>query len=267
MIEKFDNYIDFLKSWILSHPKKGRGISAKMASTTGVSTVLMSQILNGSRLVTEDHAFKITVFCKLNPIETELFMTMVRHERAGTKDLKNYLFEKVSLLKNEILKNDVKVQSEETLTEAVQAEFYSHWKYSFIRLALALPEHPSIEDLASFFQLPNKEVEKAVSFLLKNDLLKLKDGKYSLGPSIIHLPKTSPLFFSRQTQVRNLALTFLAKQQPADLFFSAPFSASKKDVLWLKGELLDTIDKLSKRVKDTKAEQLCCVNLDLFHIL
>lgn len=267
MVEKFDNYLDFLRKWIQDQPQKGRGISKKMATVTGVSTVLMSQIINGSRQITEDHAFKLAYFCKLSPAETELFLTMVRKERAGSADLKQYLSEKVTALKSELLKNDVKVQSERELSETVQIEFYSHWKYSLFRLALTLPEQPELERLSNFFQLPLSEAEKTVSFLLKHDLLKLKDGKYSLGTSIIHLPKTSPLFFSRQIQMRNLALTFLAKQQSTDLFFSAPLTASTEDVKWLKEELLAVIEKLSKRVRSTKAEQLCYVNLDLIHIL
>ena len=58
-IYKHKSYREALKSWLKEQPKEGRGMAQKIAKTLNISTVLVSQILSGNRVLQIDYAFHL----------------------------------------------------------------------------------------------------------------------------------------------------------------------------------------------------------------
>mgnify|MGYP000953554804 FL=1 len=90
-IYEYLDYTAFIKDWIKSQPKKGRGIASKMALSLRVSTTMISQVLNGDRQLSLELASDLADFIGLNTSEQDYFFLMIDFQRAGTQGLKNKL--------------------------------------------------------------------------------------------------------------------------------------------------------------------------------
>ena len=69
----FTDYKELLQAWLQKQPKKGRGIAQRLSEKLRISTVLISQILTGSRTLQLDYAYGIAEFMTLTPNETDYF--------------------------------------------------------------------------------------------------------------------------------------------------------------------------------------------------
>jgi len=103
-ILKYDNYKSYLRDWIDSQEKKGRGQLKLMAEHLGVKASLLSAILNTERNITMEQAFELNSFLQHDEIQSEFFIILVSVDRAGTYKLKDYFLNQKSI----VLKNQSK---------------------------------------------------------------------------------------------------------------------------------------------------------------
>lgn len=261
---QYNAFNEFLKNWVADQPNNGRGLYREIAEHLRISPVLMSQFMSGSRLISEDHAFAICDFLKFTGSEKEFLILLVQKERSGTANYKKYIEQKIEDIRRQSSQPKNRIVEDASLSLEAQSIFYSHWKYSFIRLATSIEKINSVESIANFLNLPRSEVSDAIEFLKKYSLIIETKNGFAMGPQRTHLPKESPYYFSRQQQLRFLAGRGLEKNLSDDLFYSAPISISKEDALWVREALLDVVSKLSKKIDKSVATDLYCLNLDWF---
>jgi uncharacterized protein (TIGR02147 family) len=262
----YKDHLKFLQKWIQFQPKGGYGIAKKMAEAIDISTVLMSQILNGTREMTVEQSFKITEFLQLNEIEQKYFLILVQKARAGYAQLKAHYEKEARLIKESAQEIKTRIPKGAELSSEAQAEFYSHWTYSAVRLLTSIPKYQTPEALSLYLDLPRPEILKILKFLCQNGLCIEKSGRFMMGSQRTHIDASSPYTTNRQVQWRLKGFERMNGKHQQDLFYTAPLTVSEKDLEKIRGLLLNFVQDLTKLVGESGAEEIACVNFDFFRL-
>lgn len=261
---EFKDYKVFLNHWLKEHPKGGRGQLKKMADYLRVSTTLLSQVLKGDKQFSLETAADIAEYIGLNEKETEYFLLLVEHQRAGGFKLKKILEKKLereqqagALLQNR-LRKDRQLSDEEKM------QFYSSWMYSGIRLLSALPEMTDALVISQRLNIPLSTVNSVVNFLIEKNLCTLKDNKLTYGTYSTHVGKDSPFVVKHHQNWRVKGFHSMELRRDEDLFFTQPmalsFEAAEKVRLMLPG----IIEQIHAIAGPSESETVRCFNVDWF---
>jgi uncharacterized protein (TIGR02147 family) len=266
MIFNFDDYRAFLKAFIQSRPRLGRGVLTKMAEHMDMTSAQMSHVFQGHREFNLEQALKAASFLGLSKMETEYFLELVQLARAGSRELVQFQKEKLKVIKAKglELKNQV-VSDHRVLSETEKAIFYSSWIYSAIRLYCSIAP-TSFETICEVFQLTKSRALEILNFLCETGLCIKNDDGYSMGQQSTFLPRNSPLIMKHHTNWRLKALDRAEKGIEDELFYTSPVSMSEKDYESFRLRLTALIKEFSSTVKDSKEEQVACLNIDFFKL-
>ncbi len=167
----FSNYKEFTLKWIKSQPKKGYGQLRKLAQHLDINAVIVTQVFNGPRNLSVEQAFDATSFFGLNELESDYYLLLVQHERAGNYRLQDNFAKKIKELKTKATKIKSRLpKNKQELSFETKALFYSDWFYSGIRLITAIDGFNSPEAIANYFYLPVRKVREVLDFLTENNL-------------------------------------------------------------------------------------------------
>lgn len=263
-IYEFLDYSAYIRAWIESQPKKGRGLASRMALSLKVSTTMISQVLNGDRHLSLELASELADFIGLSIPEQDYFFLMIDFQRAGTQGLRNKLKRKLleEQEKSNKLKERLKVEVE--LSDTAKSVFYSNWVYSGIRNLSALPEFKDVDSISEKLHLPRATVQKVVDFLLQNNLLVQKNGALQVGPQKTYIGADSLLVNKHHQNWRLQGFREMLNQNDQNLFYTGPMSLSKELAAQIRHELPTFIEKLYKRLGPSTSETVRCLNIDWF---
>lgn len=257
-------YREILQEWIKNRPRNGYGEAKNMAGAIGISSVLMSQILNGDREMSLEQAEKAARYMGCTEEETRFFLLLVTRERAGTASLRRLLDEAIDAQKRNFQNWNKFLRGKAELPQEAKAEFYSSWTYAAIHLLTEMPEFQTAEAIADRLGLDLEVTEARLRFLVKHGIC-VKDGdRYKQSSSSIYLPR-GPYSRSFHTQRRLLALERYERNLK-DFYFSGFYAVSADAFQRFKDELARTIQTYSEEAAASKAEDLFCVNVDAFRV-
>src|SRR6185312_5178388 len=133
-------YQTYLRSYMKTLPKNGRGEVNRMASYIRVHSSLISQILSGAKDFSLEQAYEMTAYLALNSIEADYFILLVQKARAGTHTLQKYFQRKLDVIKNQSLEISKRIPQDRTLSDFERSVFYSSWLYIAIWLFTSIGE-------------------------------------------------------------------------------------------------------------------------------
>jgi len=266
-IFQYSHYKDFLKAYIVALPKKGRGEINRMAEYLRVHPTLISQVLNGnSKDFTAEQGYKLCDYLGLQSIEADYWILLVQRERAGTSEFKKYFSAKIDEIKKTSMQVAKRLDRHHRLTDRERSVFYSSWLYSAIRLFTSVGKGQNADSIAERFSISRSEASRILNFLKNTNLCIEKNGSYYLGPQHTHLEFGSPFLSRHHINWRIKAMQRSENLQDEEMMFTAPFSISKNDFIRIREELMKLIKTATKQIKDSPAEEIACLNLDLFWI-
>lgn len=265
-IFEFDNYKLYLRHWIAQKPGKGRGFMTKIAQALHCQSGYVSQVLSGSAHFSAEQAEALNQFLGHNYEEGHFFHLLLSRARAGTGELKKRCeIEIERVLQQRLLFKD-RVDIKKSLDISDQATYYSSWYFAAIHVAVSVPELRTKEALSKYFQLDMPVINEAVDFLISVGLLKKIGDEYSQGVTRLFLGKDSPMIRKHHTNWRIRSISSLDRGLDKDLHFSSVVSLSKKDTLLLKERFMKFIEEFRAIVRESKEEDVCCINVDLFSL-
>lgn len=259
----YDDYKAAARDWVSEQPNQGYGVYSRMAKHLGTTSVVISQIFRGSRDLNLEHAVRLASFMHLGAIETDYFLLLVQFARAGSHDLKKVLMRQLDeiRLKGQAVKHRI---NHSQLSDQDKAIFYSSWYYVAIWLAAPIGRLNSVGQLASNFQLPEQTVSETLRFLLDKGLLIKKGRTYDFGENVIHVSHDSPFAVKHHANWRIKALQSMDRHKDDCLHYSAPMSLSEADVKKIREDLLQFIQKQTKRAAASPSEKTMCLSIDWF---
>lgn len=262
----FKDYRRFIKDAFLHLPKKGFGQAAKLAAHLGVQSAFISQVLKGEKSFSLEQGLDTARFLNLNELETDYFLLLLQHDRAGTREYKLHIESKIKALSAHASQLVNRVKHDMALSPEEQATFYSDWIYSAVRLSTLLPGLHTPAALAKSLDVPLSEIARVTEFLVRAQLLRQESGKYATGPLSTHLPGNSPWIKSHHTNWRLKAIERLRLADEDSLHYSAPMTLSLRDMKKIKELLVAAINQTDEILKPSPSEALVCLNIDWFKI-
>ncbi len=260
------DYRSVIRQWVAERPQKGRGEMKIIAELLRIPTSVWSQTLSGQREMNEDQAFLVCDYFGFTELEREYFICLVQIERAHHHEYKNHLKNKLTSLKEKSRNLSTRLEHEKVLNEKDQAEFYSTWLYSAVRLFCGIGAGKKFEDICGEFNLDRERGVRIVNFLISVGLIVQENSFYKMGPARTHVGKTSPFVTKHHTNWRIRAIERSQNLKDNELMFTGPMSLSQKDFDILRERMVGLIREVSDVVKDSESEVLGCFNLDFFRL-
>lgn len=261
-IYNYQDYKKYLKDRIKNMPKKGRGFLLKLSQYLRVHPSLLSQVLSGKAELSLEQAKNITDYFGMNDVETEYFINLVEYERAGSKTLKDHFAKLIKKNRETAKKVNTRIEYDIVLDESNQAQFYSHWAYSGIRLLSSIPRYQNADVIAELTKLPPKKVQRMINFLLNTKLCKVEEGNLVIGPTRTHLDSDSLFTHRHHSNWRMKTLEKCDSLTENDLMYTNPVTISSKNFLLIREDIMELIKKVRSIVHNSPADELCVLNID-----
>lgn len=263
-IYQFNSYKDFFNDWVQKQPKSGHGEYRRLAISLGVSTTLISQIFNGNKQVSLEIASDICDYLHLNDDESEYFLLLVEHDKAGSYKLQNRIKKQVKDRQDKAKKLENRLKKETVLDETARQTYYSSWIYPALRILVDLPSMSSIEQIATHLEIPKNQLIKILDFMMQNNLIIQQNGKFEMGSSSVYLPPSDPLASRNHQNWRNLGYQKMIFSNESNFFYTGLYSLSEEVADHIRQKLPDFIEDILKRVKPSHSETTRCLNIDFF---
>ena len=265
-IYEYKDYKQFLLTSLRRLPNHGRGQLSKLAKYLKTSPVAISQILRGVRDFTHEQALEVSEYFQLSELESEYFIMLVLHSRAGTFKLKKKLELQLDQIriKSQTIKARVPKSSE--LDEKARNKFYSQWYYSGIRLITSIDSYNTIEKISAKLNISVSRVREVMEFLLQYGLCIEDRGQFKMGPKSTHIEASSPLVTRHHTNWRLKALENMENLSAEELFYTGPMTLSRSSMKKIRAELVTCIENSTREAIDSSSENLACLNIDFFHL-
>ena len=239
----------------------------KMALSLGIHPTLLSLILAGTRDLNEEHTYDLALYLQLTELETEFFSHLVSYSRAGNHRYKQFIKLKLEAIRKKSEKISNRFEHEKTLTESQRAIFYSSWLYSAIRLFCSTSEKgKTAEEISARFQKSRQSIISILNFLHEAGLVHEENGRYTMGSQRTFLEQGSPHLGRHHTNWRNKAIQKMEDISEKELMFTSPISVSRSDFEKIREEIASLLKSVSITVKESPAEEIACLNIDLFWI-
>ena len=264
LIFDFDSSREYLSHRLEVMPNGGYGQMSRLAEHMNVHSSLVSQIFSGRKSLTIDMAAQVAQYFALGPLETDYFLALVQHERAGTQVLRGAMRRSLDALKSRAADVRQTIVVERALSEQERAVFYSSWTYAAFRQLCAIGRGMDVPSLARILDLPQSAVLHVAEFLVSTGLC-IKDGtKYRVGPSSTYIERSSPWARVHHRNWRDRALVAMDYERDADLFYTSPVSLSRADAHHVRRAIADLIQRVNAIVDPSSSEVARCLSIDWF---
>ena len=262
---EFNNYKVFLRAALNTRAKTQRGVRSRFAEALGCRSGYVTQVLNGKSDLSLEQGNLACDFFGLTDEESEFFLLLLIHGRAGSRHLQSRIEKQISRARENRLnlKNRFNVKS---ISLENQTLFYSNWQYLAVLTALSVPQLQTKETLGAYLNLPQKRVAEIIEAMEHWGLIVFKNGKYQPGIYRTHLGKDSPMLAKHHINWRIQALQSIERQSPQDLHYSSVVSLSEKDALLAKEKLAQSLEEVAAIVAPSPEEKVCSLCLDFFDL-
>jgi len=260
----FDNPLALLKAKITEN-KSFHGYRAQLSEAAGCQRSFLSQVLSGVHHLSLEHGVGLAKFWTFSAAESDYFLDLIAHERAGTPALRKYLKERLASAKSKSEDLKERFRTKE-LTPADQTAYYASWVNAAVHMLLTIPKMQTPDALAQRLQLPKSVIAKTLGDLVGLGLVEKSGERYHATSATLHLPKDSPLTLQNHSTWRQYALHKAMQQSPSNLHYSSVYSLSKADVQRLQEMVLSFIESTRRLVAPSKEEDVVGLLIDYFTI-
>lgn len=270
-IYEFSDYKKFILHWIEQTPNQGRGQRIKLAEAIGCQTPFITHVLSGSYHLSIEQAEACSRWLGLTSEDAEYFMLLVLKQRSSTKSSADFFQKQLNQKKSEHNILQKRIQVEQGLAPEIQNQYYSHWDYAAVHMALLNPQNRTAETLENLLGLHRSRINMILQFLLQAQIIEVENKKGSSPQFIVknpmvHLEKHSPVLSQHHTNFRLKAIDQIRESSADQVHYSGVISLSRKDFEWVSSQLAQFLEDIGKKLKNSADEELAILNFDWFNL-
>lgn len=243
-----------------------RGLRAKLATKLSCQSAFISQVLNSHTHFSLEHAVIVDEFLEHSPDESEYFMLLIHHGRAGTKGLKNYYRKQLDQLRKRREVISERIHVKEKLNQIDAFQYYSTWYYAAIHVLTMIPKYQTQAAIAEHLRLPLKVVKEATEFLAYCGLIEENQGKWVNSKNRIHLGNDTIITSKYHMSWRIKTLQNLELSHKEDLHYTGVLALSSENVEKLRTLVLNFIESLEPIIQEGPEEELHAISLDYYRL-
>ena len=260
---KYLDYKEFLKQEISDRAEK-RGFITRLAEAAGCQRAYLSQVIHSHVQLTPEHACNISLFLEMNDLESDYFLLLVDHGRAGTPLLRQRLSLRMEAIRQKSENLAERFQSASLISPEEQNRYYSAWLWSAIHMLVSAPAFQTVEVIMLRLGVPRSQVLEILSGLESMGLVEHQKGRWTFRGGNLHVPRGSPLNSMNHLNWRMRAIQDAQTPDSDGVHYTAAFTMSVKDAETLKAKILAFFDDHRKAVGESGSEELYCFNCDFF---
>lgn len=242
------------------------GLKSAIAVEARCSTTYVSHVLNGAQNFSLEQAERLNRLLKHSHEESHYFLLLVHRERAGTVSLREYYDRQIQEVQQSRRNIQRRLGKDEPLSGEDLSRYYSSWMYGAIHVALSIPRLQTASDLAKKLQIAEAKVRQILEFLTITGLARNNNGRFTIGPTHIHLGNKSVSIGKHHTNWRMRAIDSLNYETTQDLHYSAAVTLSQQDVEKIRDYLLGVIQAAADTIEKSKEEKIYCLAMDFFNL-
>lgn len=247
-------------------PGQLKGIKTRFASQLRIQPAYLSQVLAQKYALSLEQADLANQFFDHSSEESEFFLLLVSHDRAGTASLRNHFETQIaSVLKRRQLVVE-RLGRKMEISDEVKSIYYSSWLYSAMHIGCTIPRLRTRKAVAQELSISTEQAGKILDFLENNSLLKKQGGEYLTTESWVRLDKESPHINKHHANWRQKAIQSIDTQTNEDLHYSGVFSMDAATAAKIKDGFLEYIKSQLKNIETAKEENLFTIGLDFFQV-
>ncbi len=264
---EFNDYRSFLNA-VCDEEGAPRGLRASLAREAGCQASYFSQVLKNRVHLNEDQLLGITTFLALSAADIEFALLLLRHERAATPKLKDYLNQLTNSARERRRKFKFNIDNKGLIHDAEVASIYvSSWIYCAVHLLSSCPDFQNIETIAKRLALPTEKVKDTLLFLERSGLVEKKASRWIYSHGIMQLSSESPHQTMLQASRRDLATRSLQLRAPNAMHFSSMFGTDEESLKQIQELFVKLIEKSHKIIEGAEFKNLSCMCIDLFDVI
>ena len=264
-IYKYEDYRSVIQEKLAEH-KSIRGYQGRLAEMAKCQAPYFSRILKGTANLNQEQALRLCLFWQFDGNETEYFLELVNFEKTDFPALKKLVKNRLDKIKSSSEDLAKRYSHSRRLHEGHEQVYYSSWYWSAIHMLVGIEGFQAAPDIASRLNLPLELVQKCLFGLESMGLIQLREKKWRVPSTSIHLPRDSVLGPINHQNWRQRAIldTHLTKND--SLHYTSVCTHGILDFQVIKETLMTAIDQTKITVREAENEQLSCICIDYFSL-
>lgn len=265
----FDDYVDFLEDWILSRPKRGRGVKTEMAIYMGCLPAHITKVLNRDVHFTLEQAAKILTFLELSKVEGHYFLNLVEFGRAGNSELRSIISERLEEIKSKSFEEKkLDISKNKMAPEDIEV-YFSTWHYLAAEMLTSIEKYQTIDAICECLELTKNQAMKVMNFLVERNFIRRDGNRFIKDFGLHSVDSPGPAVLKNyHKNWRTRALVSLDQDVENNLNFSWVVSMPKEVIPIIKTTLIEKIKEMNDLVMDHPADPdgLQCLTIDFFKL-
>ncbi len=259
----FDSYTGYLAER-LPIRGVGRGQRTILAQRLSCRPTFVSQVIRGKSHFSLEQAAQVNEFLLHSESEAEFFFHLVLADRAGGKALSDQVKRTLHRLRARRKEISSRVQAKQELVGEQAVEYFSHWSYSAVHMALLIAALRTPKAIGLRLRIAEPEILKRLEFLESVGLASSVSGQWKTSGNRLHIPKGSPHVRWHHSQWRLKAIEAASNPGGNGLHYSGVLALPKSEVETIRKLLFKLIEDVEPLLHKSAEEELVCLNLDLF---
>lgn len=264
-IFEYKSYRKFV-SESLGEAGRRTGLRQKAAKFINCNPAYLTQVLKENAHLSQEQAYLISEFLKLDSQEQKYFINLVHKERAAIADLKTYYENELQKIKDDRLDIKSRIKNYHRLNAKDENTYYSSWLYSASHVLISIPHLQTKQALTDFLKVPFRKVSEVLDFLTRTNLALENRGIYKIGTTHLHLSDDSVHIKKHHSNWRNYTIQNLEFKKKTDLHYSAIITLSKTDAAKIREKLLEQLKEHLATISQSKEDTAYVYCLDFFGI-
>ena len=258
------NYKDYKQ--FLRKATAVRGQLSRLATAAGCHPSYLSQAVHNKVHLTPDQTLGIARHLNLSENETDFFLALVDHARAGTKELRSLLERKMHELRAKHENITHRLRRTELDVARNQAFYFSKWIWSAVHVLTAIPDFQSTTAIGERLGMSRNRALALLTELERSGFVRREEGRWKYSGGELHLPHHSPYVVQHHSNWRGQAILNAQLAGPDNIHFTGVYALSKADVAVLKEKMLKLLEEISQTVAPSSEEEAVCILCDFFTV-
>ena len=241
-----------------------RGVS-KLAAHLKVHPTFISKMLDGNADFSMEQSVVFAQYANLSEAETEFFIDLVNHDRAGNTETKKFFAARLRRHLTERNNLHKRLRSSRSLEIADQVAYYDTWIPQAIHALCQTMGRHSAASIANHLRISKNAAIDAISKLKDMELLR-ENGDFWVSTELfVHTGKDSPLINRLHLNWRQKTIQDLLSGHASDgLHFSGVASIDISTAEKIEALLVNCIQSTKSHIAASPSEKIYAISLDFY---
>lgn len=259
----YTDYSAFLKD--VFDLKSHSGEMKAAAKYLCVSISKLSKAISGTQHLTPDQGFRLTKYLKLDPRESDYFVSLVQFSRCSDRDYRVFLGKKLEKMRVSSTPEQM-TEPKGKLSQSQEAILHSSSQFLAVWLCSMVDDANDFTSIAKALQMEEGVVSNIAKFLESSGFVEIQGSRLKPAARKLEIVSHSGQLERFLSNWRMEGMHKLNGSESGNYFFSEPMAIGQDVYTQIKALLNELTANCQKLVKSQRSETVACLNIDFFKV-